>query len=128
MKGNIYPKTENFVGAEGSPDVGAIISAGGEAVGAIIGALATVKDGKLRRQYQERIAVLDAQEQRDLNAKLLKAKNDSEKTRILAETLNATNVARIQAFNKKDLNVALYLIGAIAILGSALYIYKKFKK
>jgi hypothetical protein len=128
MRGNIYPKTENFVGAEGSPDIGSIISAGGEAVGAIIGALATVKDGKLRRQFQERIAVLDAQEQRELNNKLLKAKNDSDKMRILAESLNATNVARIQAFNKKDLNVALYLIGGVAILGSAFFIYKKFKK
>ncbi len=128
MRGNIYPKTENFVGAEGSPDIGSIISAGGEAVGAIIGALATVKDGKLRRQFQERIAVLDAQEQRELNNKLLKAKNDSDRMRILAESLNATNVARIQAFNKKDLNVALYLIGGVAILGSAFFIYKKFKK
>jgi len=124
MRGNIYPKTENFVGA----DAGELIAAGGEAVGAIIGALATVKDGKLRRQFQERIAVLDAQEQRELNNKLLKAKNDSDRMRILAESLNATNVARIQAFNKKDLNVALYLIGGVAILGSAFFIYKKFKK
>jgi hypothetical protein len=124
MRGKIYPNTENFVGA----DAGEIIASGGEAVGAIIGALSNVKDVKLRRQYQERIAVLDAQEQRQLNNRLLKAKNDTDRMRILADTLNVTNVARIQAFNKKDLNVALYLIGGVAILGSAFFIYKKFKK
>lgn len=128
MRGRIYPKSENFVGAEGSPDVGGIISGAGEAVSAIISALGTIKDAKLRREFQERIAALDAQEQRELNQKLLKAQTDNDKRRILADALNASTIARIQAFNKKDLNVFLYLIGGIAIVGSAFYIYKKFKK
>jgi hypothetical protein len=124
MRGRIYQNSENFVGI----DAGQLITAGGEVAGAIISSLASVKDAKLRRQYQERIAVLDAQQQRELNTKLLKAKTDTDRLRILADSLNASNIARIQAFNKRDLNLTLYIIGGIAILGSAFFIYKKFKK
>lgn len=132
MKGNMYPKSENFVGAEGSKmggaDIGAIIAGGGEAIGAIIGALGTVKDIKLRREYEIRISELDRQEKKDLNDKLAKASTDNDKRKILADMLTSTSIARIQAFSKKDVNLMIYLIGGVLVLGASYYIYKKMKK
>jgi hypothetical protein len=132
MKGHMYPKSENFVGSEGNKmsgaDIGAIISGTGEAVGAIIGALGTVKDIKLRREYEIRISELDRQEKKDLNDKLLRANTDNDKRKILADVLTSTSIARIKAFSKKDVNLMIYLIGGVLVLGASYYIYKKMKK
>lgn len=130
MRGKIYPGTENFIGGDGQPSVspGEIIQAAGEFTGVIIDTLSSVKDRKLRRQFEERIMLLDRAEQKELNDKLLNAQNLSERRTILAQTLSATNVARIQGFSKKDMNIALWVFGGVVILGSIFFIYKKFKK
>lgn len=130
MRGRNYPNSENFVGLDASKAdaISAVASSAGEIAGTIITALSTIKDAKLRREYEQRIASLNIQEQRELSAKLAKAQSDNDKRRILADSLTATSIARIQAFNKKDLNLALYLIGGVVILGSIFFIYKKFKK
>lgn len=132
MKGNIYPKSENFVGAQGGKmsgaDIGAVIAGAGEATGAIITALGTVKDIKLRREYELRISELDRQEKAELNKKLLAASTDNDKRKILADMLTTTSIARIQAFSKKDVNLMVYLIGGVLVLGASYFIYKKMKK
>jgi hypothetical protein len=136
MKGHIYAGTENFMGSNGaasttkSADLGSAIAAAGEAAGIIINALNTVKDAKLRRQFEERLAVLNLAEQNALSEKLLKAQTDNEKRTILAQTLTATNVARIQAFSKdgQGTTIALWTIAAVVIIGAGVIIYKKSKK
>lgn len=136
MKGHIYAGTENFMGSNGtasvtkSADVGSAIATAGEAAGIIINAISTVQDAKLRRQFEERLAVLNVAEQNALSEKLLKAQTDNEKRKILAETLSATNVARIQAFSKEGqgTTIALWTIAAVLILGAGVVIYKKSKK
>jgi uncharacterized protein HemX len=143
MKGHIYAGTENFMGSNGTSstskstqntsgglDIGAVIKAGGEAAGVIIEAIGTVRDANLRRQFEERLAVLNVAEQNALSEKLLKAQTDNEKRKILAENLTATNVARIQAFSKEGqgTTIALWTIAAVLILGAGVVIYKKSKK
>lgn len=136
MKGHIYAGTENFMGTNGtasatkSADVGSAIAAAGEAAGIIINAINTVQDAKLRRQFEERLAVLNIAEQNALSERLLKAQTDNEKRTILAQTLTATNVARIQAFSKdgQGTTIALWTIAAVVIIGAGVIIYKKSKK
>jgi hypothetical protein len=140
MRGNIYPKTENFVGGNGkisSADISAVASTVGDFAGVIITSLGTVKDAKLRRQYEQRIAELNRKEQADLSKKLLAAENSNDKRRVFTDMLTSTSIARINAFNTKDVNegnnkgnknVILYILGGVVIVGAAFFIYKKYNK
>ena len=140
MRGNIYPKTENFVGGNGkvtSTDISNVGTAVGEVAGVIITSLGAVKDAKLRREYEIRISELNRKEQADLSKKLLAAENSNDKRRVFSDILTSTSIARINAFNIKDVNegnnkgnknVILYVLGGVVILGAAFLIYKKYKK
>jgi hypothetical protein len=140
MRGNIYPKTENFVGGNGkvtSADISAVATAVGDFAGVIITSLGAVKDAKLRREYEIRIAELNRKEQENLSKKLLAAENSNDKRRVFSDMLTSTSIARINAFNTKDVNegnskgsknVILYVLGGVVILGAAFFIYKKYNK
>lgn len=140
MRGNIYPKTENFVGGNGkvtSTDISNVGTAVGEVAGVIITSLGAVKDAKLRREYEIRISELNRKEQADLSKKLLAAENSNDKRRVFSDMLTSTSIARINAFNIKDVNegnnkgnknVILYILGGVVILGAAFFIYKKYNK
>lgn len=132
MRGHIYPKTENFVGGNGakmtSADISNVASAVGEVAGVIITSLGAVKDMKLRREYEIRIAELDRIQQADLSKKLIAAQTDNDKRKVFSDMLTSTSIARINAFNKKDNNIVIYVLGGVVILGAAFLIYKKYKK
>ncbi|MFY8160520.1 MAG: hypothetical protein ACOVNU_04260 [Candidatus Kapaibacteriota bacterium] len=131
MRGNIYPKTENFVGGNGkvtSTDISNVASAVGEVAGVIITSLGAVKDAKLRRQYEIRIAELNRIEQADLSKKLVAAQNDNDKRKVFSDILTSTSIARINALNKKGNYIYLYVLGGVVILGAAFLIYKKYNK
>jgi hypothetical protein len=131
MKGHIYPKSENFVGGNGkvtSADISNVASAVGEVAGVIITSLGAVKDAKLRREYEIRIGELNRLEQAELSKKLVSAQSDNDKRKIFADMLTSTSIARINALNKKENNIYLYVIGGVVILGAAFYIFKKLKK
>jgi hypothetical protein len=128
MNGRIYENTSEFVGVDGkgiNPDY---ISTGGQVLGTIITALGSVKDAKTRRQYEQKIAELNKIEQERLNKQLLKAQNDSERRKILADVLTQLNKSRIEALNKPKVNIAIYIVGGVAILTAVFLIYKKLKK
>jgi hypothetical protein len=128
MNGRIYENTSGFVGADGkgiNPDV---ISAGGEVLGTIITALGSVKDAKTRRQYEQQIGELSRIEQENLNKKLLLAQTDSDKRKIFADVLSQLSKSRIEALNKPKVNIAIYIVGGVAILTTIFLIYKKLKK
>jgi len=103
----------------------------------IITSLGAVKDAKLRREYEIRIAELNRKEQENLSKKLLAAENSNDKRRVFSDMLTSTSIARINAFNTKDVNegnskgsknVILYVLGGVVILGAAFFIYKKYNK
>lgn len=135
MKGRIYPKSENFVGSNGSTDAASKADAGaavgqaiGEVAGVVIDAISKTRDLKLRRQFEQQLALLNEEEQKLLSRKMLSAQTDSDRRRILAENLSLTSIERIRAANKRTTNIVLYVVGGIIILASAFYAYKKFKK
>lgn len=134
MRGRIYKNTENFMGAQGGGGAGAavptgdIITAVGQTAGAVITAISEQKDAKRRLEFEKQLAELDAQQQRELNKKILNAQTATERSRILSQTLSATSVARIQNLGKSKTSVALYVIGGVIILGAFLIVYKKYIK
>lgn len=132
MKGRIYSKSEDFVGGDGNKesksDKGEIIGAVGQVAGTIITSLGTVRDAKLRREYEQRISQLDAQEQKALNSKLLKAQSDAERRKVFADLLAQSNKSRIESGVPKNLEIGLWVFGGIIILGTTYYILKKFNK
>jgi hypothetical protein len=141
MKGHIYPKSENFVGAGGSGvanaaqvgtkvgNAASIASAAGEIAASTITALATVKDLKLRREYEMRVAELSNTQQANLSKLLLKAQTADEKRKVFADLLSSTSAERIKALSPKtNNNIIWYIVGGVVILGASFFIYKKFKK
>jgi hypothetical protein len=129
MNGRIYEHTSGFVGADGKEGINPdYISAGGQVLGSIITALGSVKDAKLRRQYEQQISELDKIEQQKLNSELLKAQNDSDRRKVFADVLSQLNKSRIEALNKPKTNVVIYIVGGIVILSTIYLVYKKFKK
>lgn len=143
MNGRIYEHTSGFVGADASKTISSaskvgsaskvanasqVISVAGEFAGTIISALGSVKDVKLRRQYEQQIGELSRAEQEKLNKELLKAQNDSDRRKVFADILSQLNKSRIDALNKPKTNIAIYIVGGIVILTTIFLVYKKFKK
>ena len=141
MRGHVYPKSENFVGAGGSGvanaaqvgtkvgNASSIASAAGEVAGVIITALGSVKDQKLRREYEMRASELSATQQASLSKSLLKAQTIDEKRKVFADLLSSTSAERIKALSPKtNNNIIWYIVGGVVILGASFFIYKKFKK
>jgi len=90
--------------------------------------LGSVKDAKLRRQYEQQIGELSRAEQEKLNRELLKAQNDSDRRKVFADVLSQLSKSRIEALNKPKVNIAIYIVGGVAILTTIFLIYKKLKK
>jgi LPXTG-motif cell wall-anchored protein len=141
MRGHVYPKSENFVGLSGAEvsktaqvgtkagNAASIASAVGEIAASTITALATVKDLKLRREYEMRVADLTSTQQANLSKLLLKAQTADEKRKVFADLLSSTSAERIKALSPKtNNNIIWYIVGGVVILGASFFIYKKFKK
>ena len=120
---------------------GANIADIGSAVGAISESLITsigaVSDAKKRREYEQTLANLNSDQQKALNDKLVSAKSETDRQNILAATLSASSLARIQAITNPDADanktkrtifIVAGVIAAAAILGYvALRVVKKGK-
>lgn len=130
MNGRIYEHTSGFVGADATKvaDASQVIAVAGELAGTIITALGSVKDAKLRRQYEQQIGELSRAEQEKLNKELLKAQNDNDRRKVFADVLSQLNKSRIEALNKPKNNVIWYVLGGVVILTASYFIYKKLKK
>lgn len=132
MRGRIYSKSEDFVGIDGldqkKSEKGEIIGAVGQVAGTIITSLGSVRDIKLRREYEQRIAQLDKQEQKALSQLLAKAQTETEKRKVFADLLAQTSKSRIESGVPKNLQIGIWIFGGVVILGSAFYIFKKFNK
>jgi hypothetical protein len=106
--------------------IGVAIQVGGEIIGMGITAASTIKDQKLRREFENELAKMNAEEQKVISEKILAAQTDNDKRKILAQTLLELAKARIEQANKN--NTIWYVIGGIVVLGLGYFIYKRVKK
>jgi len=90
-----------------------------------ITASSTIKDQKLRREFEERMATLNAEEQKKLSQQVLAAQDDNEKRKIIASTMLEIAKSRIAQLNKT--NYIPYIIGGVVVLIAAYFMFKKAK-
>ena len=103
----------------------AIVEAAGQLIGMAVTASATIKDQKLRRQFEEQMAVLNAEEQKKVSAQVLATQDQNEKRKIIATTLVDLAKYRIDKLSKT--NYIPYIIGGIVVLVAGYFMFKKSK-
>ena len=111
--------------------ISSIVGAGAATTSAISG----TKNAKLKREYENNLALLNQQEKNALEKKLQEKKTIEERNKILADTLSNITMARINAIeqqkleNKKTFNKLLVIGGiSVAILIVGLIIVKVKKR
>lgn len=97
-------------------------------------AIASTKNAKKRREFEQNLAALNQQEKDALEKKLQEQKTIEERQKVLAETLSNITMARLNAIeqqkleNKKTFNKLLVIGGiSVAILIVGLIIVKSKK-
>jgi hypothetical protein len=106
---------------------GTLIQVGGELIAMGITAAASIKDQKLRREFEQEMAKLNAQDQKILSEKVLQAETDNEKRKVIADTL--IRLAEIRIKNLRNNTATFYyILGGLVILIGGYYLIKKIKK
>lgn len=105
---------------------GVAIQIAGEVIGMGITAASTIKDQKLRREFEQQLAKMNAEEQKFISEKVLAAQTDNDKRKIIAQTLLELAKIRIQEANK--ISPLWYAFGGVLVLGIGYLIYKSVKK
>lgn len=103
----------------------AAIQVAGELVGMAITASSTIKDQKLRRDFEEKMALLNAEEQKKISTQILATQDQNEKRKIIAQSMVDIAKYRIEQLNKK--NYIPYIIGGIVVLVVGYLMFKKSK-
>lgn len=115
-------------------DTAAAIQAGGEAAGAIITAIGGVADANQRRKFEQNLALLDNDQQVALSKALMATNSETERLRILKDTLTDLQNRRIDilvsqyGLNEKQERTKTIIIASVmgvVALGIIAYIYKK---
>lgn len=101
------------------------IQAAGEIIALGITAASTIKDQKLRREFEQEMTKLNADEQVKISQKVLVAQDDNEKRKIIASTLLEIAKERIKQFNKT--NYIPYVVAGVVVLIVGYIMFKKFK-
>lgn len=96
---------------------------------AIANTIAGINDMNKRRHFEEALALLSNQQQKELNDKLLKANTDTERLSILSENVVQYAIANENGVAKKD--TVMYIIAgslaAIILVSSIVYAIKRKK-
>jgi hypothetical protein len=103
----------------------ALIQAGAEVIGMVITASATIKDQKLRREFEENMALTDVEYQKKVSQQILATQDQNEKRKIIAQSLVDLAKYRIDKLNKT--NYIPYIIGGIVVLVAGYFMFKKSK-
>lgn len=115
-------------------DTAAAIQAGGEAAGAIITAIGGVADANQRRKFEQNLALLDADQQVALSKALMATTSETERLRILKDTLTDLQNRRIDILvsqyglgekQERTKTIIIASIMGVVALGIIAYIYKK---
>lgn len=112
----------------------AAIQAGGEAAGAIITAIGGVVDANQRRKFEQNLSLLDADQQVALSKALMATNSETERLRILKDTLTDLQNRRIDILirqygldekQERTKTIIIASIMGVVALGIIAYIYKK---
>jgi len=104
---------------------GAVAQVAGEIIALGITASSTIKDQKLRREFEEKMSKLNAEEQKRISEKVLAAQDDNEKRKIIASTMLEIAKSRIEQLNKTS--YIPYIIGGVVVLIAGYFMFKKSK-
>ena len=113
----------NLAKAQG---VGIAIQVAGEIIAMGITAASTIKDQKLRREFEQQLANLNFQEQKVISEKVLAAQTDNDKRKIIAQTLLELAKKRIEEANR--ISPIWYIVTGLVVLGVGFFIYKRVNK
>lgn len=104
----------------------------GEAVGAVTqlgSAIATtiaqVKDVKLRREFEQNLALLSNDQKKRLDEKVLAAQTQNERIAIITNAFVNLKVEEQRSKSKKDIQTALIILGGGVVVLLAIYFVKK---
>jgi len=115
-------------------DTAAAIQAGGEAAGAIITAIGGVADANQRRKFEQNLALLDNDQQVALSKALMATNSETERLRILKDTLTDLQNRRIDILvskyglgekQERTKTIIIASVMGVVALGIIAYIYKK---
>lgn len=128
------PKPKSTGPSEKGANTAAAIQAGGEAAGAIITAIGGVADANQRRKFEQNLALLDADQQVALSKALMATTSETERLRILKDTLTDLQNRRIDILvsqyglgekQERTKTIIIASIMGVVALGIIAYIYKK---
>ena len=130
---------EQFVGSNGGVSAAAsagskaaklsgtadLIAAGGQVAGLAITTIAGIQDGKQRALYERNLDSLTSDQQKALNNALMSANSESERMKLIADTLSNLQSKRIDLLSAKigedekkkraNLIISASIIGVVAI-------------
>jgi hypothetical protein len=119
---------------QGGANTAMAIAMGLEAAGTIITAIGGVKDANQRRQFEQSLALLNTNEQAALSKALMATNSETERLRILKDTLTDLQNRRIDILvsqyglgekQERTKTIIIASIMGVVALGIIAYIYKK---
>lgn len=102
------------------------LTEGVQAASMIAQTISGIIDQGKRRNFEQAIALLSNQQQKELNNKLLAAQTESQRLQILSDSIVTYAAANAKA--KQNKQVIMYIIVgflAVAVLGAAIFIGSK---
>jgi hypothetical protein len=127
QSGKVQSATQTAAGISSkAAGTAAIIQVAGQIIALGINAASTIKDQKLRREFEGQLANLSFEEQKAISEKVLAAQTDNDKRNIIAQTLLELAKKRIEEANK--VSPLWYILGGVVVLGIGYFIYKSVNK
>lgn len=102
------------------------VTAGVTIASAAVSAVTQIKDTQKRREVELAISRLSYRDQRDLNEKVARAKNQNEKLAILLQEVNKAKIEEQKEKTKKDTRNAILIVsGALVVLVAIVLLKRK---
>jgi hypothetical protein len=101
------------------------VQAGIAVASATVSAVTQIKDTNKRREVELAISRLSYRDQRDLNEKVARAKNQNERLAILIQEVNRIKIEQEKEKTKRDTRNAIIIIGGALVVLVAVVLLKR---
>jgi hypothetical protein len=101
------------------------VQAGIAVASATVSAVTQIKDTNKRREVELAISRLSYRDQRDLNEKVARAKNQNERLAILIQEVNRIKIEQEKEKTKRDTRNAILIIGGALVVLVAVVLLKR---